>query len=134
MNTSGDEPERIWICLPWPARELSPNASKRHWRSKQNAKLEAYRVAHQTARYVMRNCGPLRLGRIYARLTLNPPDKRRRDLDNVLAALKPSLDGICAALGIDDSRIVRLTLEWGLPVNEGEVMVELSACSERGRE
>jgi crossover junction endodeoxyribonuclease RusA len=46
------------------------------------------------------------------RITLRvyPPDKRRRDWDNIVASLKSGLDGISDALGIDDSRF-RLGIE-----------------------
>ena len=32
------------------------------------------------------------------------PDRRHRDLDNLLAASKPIIDGMAQALGVDDSR------------------------------
>jgi crossover junction endodeoxyribonuclease RusA len=43
-------------------------------------------------------------------LRVYPPDKRRRDWDNIVASLKSGLDGISDALGIDDSRF-RLGIE-----------------------
>ena len=36
-------------------------------------------------------------------LTFVPPDRRRRDLDNLLASMKSGLDGLADAMGIDDS-------------------------------
>ena len=34
------------------------------------------------------------------------PDKRRRDLDNMLASIKSGIDGIADALGVNDSRFI----------------------------
>ena len=33
-----------------------------------------------------------------------PPDRRARDLDNLLASMKSGLDGLADAIGVDDSR------------------------------
>jgi crossover junction endodeoxyribonuclease RusA len=43
-------------------------------------------------------------------LRIYPPDKRRRDWDNIVASLKSGLDGIADAMGIDDSRF-RLAID-----------------------
>jgi crossover junction endodeoxyribonuclease RusA len=51
-------------------------------------------------------------------LRVYPPDKRRRDWDNVIASLKSGLDGIADALGIDDSRF-RLSIEMLPEVAKG---------------
>lgn len=44
------------------------------------------------------------------KLRFVPPDRRRRDLDGMLAAMKAGLDGFSDACGCDDHRW-RLTLE-----------------------
>jgi crossover junction endodeoxyribonuclease RusA len=38
------------------------------------------------------------------RLQFFKPDKRARDWDNMLAAMKSGLDGLADAMGVDDSR------------------------------
>ena len=53
------------------------------------------------------------------------PDRRKRDMDNCLAMMKPYQDGICDALGVDDSRIKRTVLEWGDVVKGGKVVLRL---------
>ena len=58
-------------------------------------------------------------------LTIYPPDKKRRDLDNVFASMKSAIDGVCQGLEIDDSQIHRVTLEWGVVVKDGAVELEL---------
>ena len=39
-----------------------------------------------------------------------PPDKRKRDIDNMLASSKAGIDGIAQAIGIDDSIFNRCIL------------------------
>ena len=47
-----------------------------------------------------------------------PPDRRSYDRDNLLARIKSGLDGMCDALGIDDSRFVTTTVGLGPPVKD----------------
>lgn len=49
-------------------------------------------------------------GTIHVWLTFVPPDRRKRDDDNMIAAFKPGRDGMADALGVDDSRF-RLHIE-----------------------
>jgi len=56
---------------------------------------------------------------------LHPPDKRRRDLDNMHATLKYYLDGVFKALGVDDSCLQRVTLQWDTVVDAGCVDLEI---------
>ena len=60
------------VFLPWPPKELSPNASI-HWAKKAKFKKAFY-----------------------------PPDKRHRDADNMVAAIKSGLDGLADALMVND--------------------------------
>ena len=55
-----------------------------------------------------------------------PPDRRRRDLDNCIAAMKSGLDGLADVLGVDDNR---WTLSAELLVGQvgGMVKVEVVA-------
>jgi crossover junction endodeoxyribonuclease RusA len=64
-------------------------------------------------------------------LRVYPPDKRRRDWDNVVASLKSGLDGIADALGIDDARF-RLSIDM-LPevVTGGRIDVVVDADGPR---
>ena len=58
-------------------------------------------------------------------LTFCPPDKRRRDRDNLLASMKSDLDGVAQALGLDDQYFDPITLQRGEPVKGGCVLVEV---------
>jgi crossover junction endodeoxyribonuclease RusA len=101
---------RLSITLPWPpVKACSPN-SRAHWAAKSKA---AKRYRATCARLVYSAVSPAGRqqvaqmarsgGGLHLWLTFNPPDKRRRDDDNLVAAFKSGRDGIADALGIDDS-------------------------------
>ncbi len=52
-----------------------------------------------------------------------PPDRRRRDMDNVEASLKSAIDGFCQQIDIDDSQIVRTVKQKSAEVIKGGVVV-----------
>lgn len=98
------------FTLPWPPAELSPNRPT-HFRVTARAKKRfreaCYLVAiSQGARTLeMPASGPVALT-----ITLHPPCRRQRDLDNAIAAMKAGFDGLAAALKVDDSRFT-----WAQP-------------------
>lgn len=69
---------------------------------------------------------PQRLeGRLAVRITVCPPDHRRRDLDNVQKSL---LDALAhAGVYRDDSQIDRLEVHRGPVTRGGRVLLEISA-------
>jgi crossover junction endodeoxyribonuclease RusA len=111
------------IMLPWPPKELSPNA-RQHWASLARAK-RAYRAAcawqakAQGVGSLPADARPL------VALTFVPPDRRARDRDNMLASMKSGLDGLADVLGCDDSRW-RLQIDVAQEVG-GFVRVEVQA-------
>ena len=113
------------VELPWPPRELSPNAHV-HWtrsaEAKQTAKAQG---CYLTMNERSDNWKGLLENELEASYTFHPPDKRKRDIDNFLASMKHYQDGVCAALGIDDSRIKRTVIEWGAVVKGGKVVLRL---------
>jgi crossover junction endodeoxyribonuclease RusA len=98
------------VTLGWPPRVLWPNG-RAHWsevaRQRQAQRSEGYYAAHEAG---LR--GVVARG---VRLTFHAPDARRRDTDNMLAAMKAGLDGIADAMGQDDS-------EWAVELQRGPVM------------
>lgn len=110
--------------LPWPDKALSPNA-RGHWSKSEKAR----KAAKETAFYMVKEAG---IGKIEAdairiRYSFFPPDRRPRDTDNMLSAMKYSADGIALAIGVDDSKwhieiaprgpvekngMVKIELEW----------------------
>lgn len=62
-------------------------------------------------------------GPLVVDITIHPPDRRRRDIDNVQKALLDALQH-GGAYG-DDSQIVRLTIEKGDPLDGGKTLVQI---------
>lgn len=91
------------VDLPWPAKELSPNA-RQHWSKAARAK-KAYRsrckaIGAESGLGVLQGCEKP----VCVHLTFFPPDRRARDWDNMIASMKAGLDGLADAMGVDDSR------------------------------
>lgn len=86
------------------------------WASYQQEKAKARRIGF----YLTKQVGVSQLGNrpLPLRLTFFAPDKRKRDLDNLLAAMKPSLDGMAQALGVDDSLFYPITIDKSLDPNK----------------
>lgn len=115
------------VTLPWPSPKLNPNQARgQHWGKR--AKL--------SKRYKT-DCGwackaaglrPLSAARAAVSITFHPPDATRRDLDNMLAAIKSGLDAVSAAVAVDDS-LFELTLARGAPVAGGAVVITIMAAA-----
>ena len=117
----------ITLSLPWPHKDLSPNA-RVHWRPRAKvikaARTEAY--ALMFAGMTLRERGRLYLReKLRVSFTFHPKDKRRRDVDNLISSTKAHRDGIADALGIDDSNFI-LTAEIGEPRKPACVEVTIS--------
>jgi len=56
---------------------------------------------------------------------IEPPDRKRRDIDNVHASLKSYIDGIASEIGFDDYQIETVVLRRMPHVQDGRVTVEL---------
>jgi crossover junction endodeoxyribonuclease RusA len=109
------------IRLPWPPRELSPNA-----RCDRRAIAGIRRRYRETCGWTVTASGIGKLGQspLHVDLTFCAPDKRPRDLDNMLASAKAALDGLSDAIGCDD-RHWSLTIRRGDPVPGGAIWVRL---------
>lgn len=90
------------MTLPWPPAELNPN-KRLHW-TKRSAVARDYRAACFVRCWNERPRTPV--GPVLLALEFVPPDRRRRDDDNMLAAFKSGRDGLADALGMDDHRFV----------------------------
>lgn len=90
------------VELPWPPRELSPNA-RVHFRAKA-AKAKHYRMSAWALAKEAGIKAPAGNGGIALRFDFHPPDRRKRDLDNMLASIKAGIDGIADAMGVNDER------------------------------
>lgn len=95
------------IVFPWPPADLSPNA-RVHWAKLARAK-KTYRMACFAQAHVQ-GIKPAQAERVAVHLTFVPPDRRKRDLDNLIASMKAGIDGLADAMRLDDSKF-RLTFE-----------------------
>jgi len=95
------------IILPWPSPDLSPNA-RGHWGKRMRATKEARGLAFVCARKAGWNPSLSKTWDANAYIALHidafPPDRRRRDDDNMSARCKAYRDGIADALRVNDSR------------------------------
>jgi crossover junction endodeoxyribonuclease RusA len=106
------------LVLPFPPRELSPNA-RLSWRVK----------ARYTKKY-RHDCGWL--GKTVKKpphfkliATFHEPDNHHRDEDNYYSAFKAGRDGLADAWGVDDN-IFTIDYRWGAPVKGGAVIITLA--------
>lgn len=120
------------ITLPWPSRDLHPNV-RVHWTRKAMAAKLARAYAFYVTRQAHMRAPPA--GRLQAWIDAYPPDHRRRDADGVLSALKPSLDGIADALGVDDRWFVPHPMVMDEVRRGGEVRIRITGTPvERGND
>ena len=89
------------ITLPWPPSALSPNA-RHHWRVHAKAK-KAYREACSLTA-MSQGATQVESDELAVALVFVPPNRRARDLDNCIAAMKSGLDGLADVLGVNDNR------------------------------
>jgi Holliday junction resolvase RusA-like endonuclease len=89
-----------------PPKEYSPN-SRVHWRKRS---VRGAIVKMDVALLVMEAGGDFNrpFNRATVKIMFGLPDKRRRDLDNLIAASKPILD----ALPLADDNVRQVTVEY----------------------
>lgn len=91
------------VILPWPPKELSPNA-RLHWSKVAKAKKHYRQICWAlSSKARLKVC---KEGDIHLSVTFYPPDRRWRDTDNMFASMKAGLDGIADALQVNDKRFV----------------------------
>lgn len=89
------------IVFPWPPKDLSPNA-RVYWARKAKAAKSYRRTCFYLAKQAKATApaeGPIAL-----RVEFVPPDRRGRDLDNMLSACKQLFDALAEAMGVNDKR------------------------------
>jgi crossover junction endodeoxyribonuclease RusA len=119
----------IVINLPWPAKELHPNA-RGHWTKKAKAAKQARNdgawcaLASGVRTHDFKGQDSLNVSIVF-----EPPDKRRRDTDGMFSSMKSYLDGIADVVGVDDSKWVFTGIKRGEPKKPGMVRVEISSVA-----
>jgi len=110
--------KQIAINLEMPHKHLSPN-SRCHWAQKAKAKKDQryhsfYRILRALNEIApfnthLREWVPWKTANV--QIVVIPPDRRRRDKDNILASLKAAFDGAQdAGLIADDSGLTYLPI------------------------
>jgi crossover junction endodeoxyribonuclease RusA len=113
------------VVLPFPHTDLSPNSHK-HWRIKARAVKDARNTARILTLSAMATIHasmpdfPLELAIVF-----HPPDKRKRDRDNLIASMKAYQDGIADAMQVDDNTF-KVSYEMGTIEPKGKVDVTIT--------
>jgi len=107
------------LTLPWPPKELSPNA-----RVHRLVKAKAAKAYRQIC-WALTKEAKLEIASLPAHLkiTFVPPTRQPRDLDNCLASIKSGLDGVADALKVNDQGFRPLTVDISPDIG-GMVIVE----------
>ena len=114
-----------FIELPWPSKELSPNA-RCHWAVKARA-VSAYRKKCYLLAKMAGMAAPS-TGKLMLQIEFVPPTRRGVDDDNALAAFKAGRDGLADALRIDDRRFVTQISVSETPIKGGLVRCRVLAA------
>lgn len=111
------------VKLPFPPASLFPNRKGgKHWTTTQAARTASRNGAWALTREAI-GAWVAPEGKIALSIVFVPPDGRRRDLDNCLAAAKAQLDGVALALGVDDRRFSPLLIDMAGPGKPGAMLV-----------
>lgn len=112
------------IKLPWPPKELNPNARLHHHAlARAKAKYRAACGWEMKAQGVKQ----INASALHVSITFYAPDRRRRDWDNMLSSMKSGLDALSDAIGVDDSL-------WSITISKaketgGYVLIEVEQKS-----
>ena len=113
------------VTLPWPVPELFPN-HRAHWTVVHRRR----KAAKEAAWALCVGAGARKVAGVSeVRFAFHPPNRRLRDVDNVIAAIKGHIDGLAQALCVDDSLIpMRFPETLSEPVPGGAIRVEIIAA------
>jgi len=97
-------PNATQLRLPFPPSELMlNNKNGKHWGAthavKKKYREDCFYLTKHMGKDFIDDGEAIRVTLIYLM-----PDKRQRDVDNLLAASKAGLDGVAEALGVNDSQ------------------------------
>lgn len=123
LEEKGESKRSITLNIPFPP------SSNRYWRNFNGRMIisKDARVYKAEIRkiFIQLKCKKLE-NRLSVTITAYPPDKRRRDLDNLL---KVSLDSLqYAGFFVDDSQIDELYIERGQPIAPGYLNITIEEC------
>lgn len=113
----------IVIDLPWPHKDLSPNARIHHMK---RARLT--KAAREDAQWQSCSYGPIEAVDIFVTVTAYPPRKISFDDDNFMARCKAYFDGIADSLEVNDRQFRIQPLRRGDVVKGGNVRFEIEVA------
>lgn len=112
------------LSLSWPPSSLSPN-KRLHWAEKARVTKSCKRTWEIETRGILGRAAVPKGARKF-RMQFQPPDRRPRDVDNIIASCKALIDALSAATGVDDSRF---EIAWPRKLSEptagGAIVVEV---------
>ena len=117
---------QVLYSVAWPPRILSPN-SRVHWSSLAKAKrIYRHACGWATRDSLPQGGGAAHEHAVSVTLRFVAPDRRARDEDNIIAAMKAGIDGIADGIGLDDGKI-KWSYEFPRETHPGgKVLVEVS--------
>lgn len=119
--------DSLTIILPWPNPLLFPNAKGgRHWTTFQAQKARARKDGFCATKEALGTNTLILAERTPVRATFVFPDRRNRDIEGCIGAIKHHVDGIAKALGVDDKLFRPWVLDDALDsYGRGFVKVEI---------
>ena len=118
IGISQDAPFELSITLRWPDAKLSPNA-RGHW----SKKARANKTAMTEVMCLLPHSTRIPEGSMVAGLKFYQPDLRPRDVDNLIACMKPYIDAIFRLGKANDNQIEEINSKKLPP--DGNARVEL---------
>ena len=131
----------ILLEIPWPAKEVWPNyRQSHHWRSYEGP----VKAQRELGKAVAERCHPTQadyealagLDKIAFNVEFYPPDRRHRDDDGMVGAIKSARDGIADGLNVNDRRF-QATYRFMEPEKPGRVVIRIGktvSTKEEGNE
>ena len=116
----------VVITLRWPPPILFPNArNAAHWRKVAGPKQEYRDACFWLTKEAMGRKRFLQQPQV--QIAFFPPDRRRRDRDGCIGAIKALQDGMAQAIGFDDSEWQPIYTFHPPAPPDGRVVVVLTA-------
>ena len=125
--------DAVSLDLPWPPADLNPNV-RGHWADRHRATAQYRNECFVAAKDMINRARRIKAPvpsplptPVSATVTFWMPNRRRRDLDNLLAAMKPAWDGLVDAGLLADDNADQLSITLKPPEYAGS---RRAACVE----